>query len=210
MYLQDYDETFPMDQYILPGGPQVRWYDEVYPYIKNGDKFSFDNRANGAGGIWHCPSFPSPQEAEYGAHLDLFPDGWPYTNNVATQAVSVITAPSDTIIIVEKGQNDGNSSWLTFATWEGFWTNTVGNPPGSVTGLHYDTDPTMNHDCDLPYSTNQPLWNDWGQCASLPRYRHTNTTNVSFADGHVKAIVKNQLNWYKNIYVASAYCCGLF
>src|SRR5579859_6644071 len=45
MYVQDYDETFPMDQYdtSAPGGvPDDNtlrfWTDFVYPYIKNGDR----------------------------------------------------------------------------------------------------------------------------------------------------------------------------
>ncbi|HZT44419.1 MAG TPA: prepilin-type N-terminal cleavage/methylation domain-containing protein [Chthonomonadaceae bacterium] len=212
MYVSDYDETFPMDQYTFPDWDQVRWYDMIYPYIKNGGKFNFNNRATGAGGIYHCPSFPSNQEAEYGAHLDLMPDGLaPWNPNPPkTQTLAVVDAPADKVIVVEKGQNDGNSSWLTFATWEGFWTSTVGNPPGSVDGEHYDLEQSRNHDCDFQYSTNPPTWADWGECASLPRYRHNKTTNLIFIDGHAKAFARGQLNWYKNIYIAGAYCCQLF
>lgn len=212
MYIQDYDETFPMDQYTFANYDQVRWYDMIFPYIKNGDKFSFNNRANGAGGIWHCPSFPSSQEAEYGAHLDLMPDGWaPWNPNMPkTVSLAVIDAPSDKVIIVEKGQNEGNSSWLTFATWEGYWTSTVGDPPGSASGEHYDLEQSQNHDCDFAYSSSAPSWSNWGQCASLPRYRHNGTTNTVFSDGHAKAFTRGQLNWYKNIYISGAYCCQLF
>ena len=45
MYLQDYDETFPMAEYCENTGSgydctnkQHEWSDVIYPYIKNGDK----------------------------------------------------------------------------------------------------------------------------------------------------------------------------
>ncbi|MBC8141507.1 MAG: hypothetical protein H7Y38_08710, partial [Armatimonadetes bacterium] len=37
----------------------------------------------------------------------------------------------------------------------------------------------------------------WGQ---TPRYRHSGVSNMAFADGHVKAVAKGQLNWCKNFY----------
>src|SRR3978361_1655135 len=76
MYQGDYDDTYPMDQYWSPTEAiqQVRWFDDVYPYIKNGNKFTVNHRATGNGGIFHCAS-TFDQEALYGVHSALFPDG---------------------------------------------------------------------------------------------------------------------------------------
>ena len=32
-------------------------------------------------------------------------------------------------------------------------------------------------------------------------YRHNETTDFLFSDGHVKSIHKRAVNWYKNIYI---------
>src|SRR5262252_1239896 len=42
MYVQDYDEKYPYNQYYLPAtdtAPQTRitWADMIFPYIKNGE-----------------------------------------------------------------------------------------------------------------------------------------------------------------------------
>ena len=206
MYLQDYDETYPMDQYFtgVKNDDQVTWADMFYPYIKNGDKntgVGGNNRANGMGGVYHCPSFPSPtQSYNYGIHLDLSPDGsncpWAGGKMSPISAMSVIDAPADKIYIVEKGQNDENTGWLDFATWEWDWTDYVGNPPTHLDGAKKDLD----KDCDLPIQ-DLKKWTSWAQCGMFPRYRHTRTSNVIFADGHAKAMTRGSINWYKNIYI---------
>jgi len=212
MYLNDVDDTLPMDQYWVATPPtlQVRWQDMVYPYIKNGGKFADANpdngRATGGGGIFNCPSFPSPQLAQYGLHVVLAPDGascpwtaW-YGGSTPTVASTAIDQPADKIYLVEKGQNDGNDSWLTFEAGEWNWTDYV-NPDGSHNGLHYDLDPTLNHDCDFTYTNSSPAWNNYGQCGDMPRYRHTNTSTAVFVDSHAKAMTRGSVLWYKNIYV---------
>ena len=207
-YTQDYDETYPMDQWYTDTGDQVRWFDAVNPYIKNGDKYAFNGRSSGAGGVWKCPSFPSNQTAQYGVHYFLMPDGQscPWLSGqtaLPTVSLASVDAPADKIIIVEKGQNDGNESWLGFVPDEWNWTDTVGNPPGSVVGAKWDIDKTRNHDCDDSYSSNAPSYGNYGGCASMPRYRHNGTTNVLFCDGHVKAMPRGRIDWYKNIYIPS-------
>lgn len=205
MYIQDYDEVYPMDQWFTTTGDQVRWFDSVDPYIKNGEKFTFNNRSSGVGGIWSCPSFPSKQTAQYGVHLVVFPDGGscPWINSPTTPTVpmAAIDAPAQRVAIVEKGQNDGRESWLTFEPGQWNWTDTVGNPPGSVQGAKWDIDRTRNHDCDFAYSPNPPSYANYGQCANMPRYRHNGTTNVVYFDGHVKSIPRGQLDWFRNIYL---------
>src|SRR5450432_3942229 len=71
MYVQDYDEKFPMADYFNDAGTwkdQHEWPDVVYPYIKNGDR-SKNNAGTtvswGQSGIFHCPSFPDNESGEY-------------------------------------------------------------------------------------------------------------------------------------------------
>ncbi len=207
-YTQDYDETYPMGQWYTPANDQVRWYDAINPYIKNGDKFGFNGRANGGGGIWHCPSFPSDQPSEYGTHFYLTPDGpscpWLAGNPAAAlpeTTLASIDSPADKISMLEKGQNDGNDSWLNFVADEYAWTDTVGNPPGSVQGKHYEIDRSQNHDCDFQFSNNSPSYGNYGQCGGMPRFRHSDTTNALFCDGHAKSMPKGRIDWFKNIYI---------
>ena len=208
MYMQDYDETYPLQQWYTNDNPQiqVRWYQMISPYIKNGDTYTTTQNgvkagyATGGGGIWHCPSFPSDQDSEYGCHDGLMPPGvscpW-HPAALPPATMSTVDMPADKVIIVEKGQNDGNTSFLSFDTRQSTWTTSVGNPPGSVDGPHLD----LNVDCDIPNGPNQPAFNNYGGCSSMPRYRHNGMANVIFCDGHAKAYPKGRLNWYKNIYI---------
>ena len=43
----------------------------------------------------------------------------------------------------------------------------------------------------------------------LPRYRHATSSNLLWLDGHVKAKVRGQLNWYRDVYVPSVSDNGL-
>src|SRR5687768_8296107 len=78
MYIQDFDETYPMNQYFMPTAtgtstdPRYRlWNLVVAPYIKNADTTSY---GLSGGGVFTCPSFPFVQERQYGVHLGLCPD----------------------------------------------------------------------------------------------------------------------------------------
>lgn len=207
MYLQDYDETFPMDQYFSDPGTfkdQHYWHDSIYPYIKNGDR-SNNGAQNmvswGQGGIFHCPSFPDNQSGQYGINMSISSDGWCPWNplaNVAVNSEVAIETPADKVIIAEKGHNDAAWGFATFDAFEWDWTDYVmvnGQPTHE--GVHKDLDPTLNHDCDY---TNTTGGGTWAGCGLFPRYRHTRTTNVAFIDGHAKAMTRGSVNWYKNIY----------
>lgn len=206
-YQQDYDETFPMLHYNDANGNEVRWFDAVGPYIKNGDKYAFDNRYSGAGGIWSCPDMPAVQPAGYGANYDLFREGAPY-GTPKTIILASLDTPADTVMIAEKGENDGNSSWLQFQTWEGNWTAKGGGTAANNYSYPDHLDVLPSHDCDYQASANQPSWGNWNGCSMMPRYRHTGMSNFLFSDGHVKAMARGQINWYKNIYVPQDYQFG--
>ncbi len=196
MYVQDYDEFYPMSQYGggSTGTPQVDWYGAIWPYIKNGDHYSSGGytQAWGSSGIYRCPDFIDPTQGEnYGVHLDLFPDHW----NGGTLPVSsdaVVQTPSDKIMIMEKGRNGATWSYPYFITWEWNWVSYVGNP---VT--HDGSGISNTYDCDYTGDNNSV----WAGCGMQPRYRHSGMTNVAFLDGHVKAMPKGSILWYKNIYI---------
>lgn len=212
LYQGDTDDVFPMDQYWDYASlniQQVRWFDNVYPYIKSGDKFAVNGRASGKSGIFHCAS-TDDQEALYGVHNFLFPDGGnvPWINSPTTKTVSssAIDEPAAKVVLTEKGLNKGNSSWLQFIADEWGWQDTVGNPAGSVEGHHWDIDHSINRDCDFGASTayDNTQWNTYAQCGSFPRYRHTDNANMVFADSHTKGMHRGSVSWFKNIYIPGA------
>lgn len=208
-YQQDYDEKFPLMHFNDGAGQEVRWFEMVGPYIKSGNKFGFNGRYNGAGGIWNCPSLPTEQPAVYGVHFDLFPEGAPYGTGQGISN-SVIDKSAETIMIAEKGQNDGNSSWLQFHTWEGNWTSSGGGNASNDYAYADHMDVRADKDCDYAAGPNAPSYGNWLGCSMMPRYRHSgkSSSNFLFADGHVKSLVKGRVNWYKNIYVPGAYQFG--
>jgi len=220
MYIQDYDERFPMDQYdaLAPGGvpddSSLRfWTDFLYPYIKNGDRNpdGFGGMITwGSQGVFICPSNPKPdQGVNFGAHFMLMPDGAVSWQPVPTTppSLAVLDKPADTVLMVETGVNDATWAWGMIYPYESLWTDTVGNPPGSVDGIHYDLQPQgitgvdgtfIQSDCD---ATDTSPGGTWGRCGTYPRYRHANNTDVIWADGHVKSVPRGRLNWYKNLYI---------
>ena len=63
----------------------------------------------------------------------------------------------------------------------------------------------MGGDCDASPAMIASNNYSYPGCGMFPRYRHNNTSNFIFSDGHVKAIVRGRLNWYKNIYIPGLY-----
>jgi prepilin-type N-terminal cleavage/methylation domain-containing protein/prepilin-type processing-associated H-X9-DG protein len=213
MYVQDYDEDFPIADYFTDPGTwsdQHEWPDAIWPYIKNGERS--DNGAKnlvewGQGGIFSCPSFaggPGSESGNYGINDSISnDDGVPWTppNGPGGGAtLAALSTPADTIIIVEKGRNNVGWGYIYFDDAEWNWTDSVAPVNGEQThfGPHYDLDPTRDHDCDYPF--NGHTGGNWDGCGMVPRYRHLNTTNVTFGDGHAKAMTRGNINWYKNIY----------
>jgi len=230
-YEQDNDEYLPFANVIDPvTNVETRWYNVVDPYIKNGTKLTTGVNAGkqtGLDGVWHCPSFPTDQSAEYGVDDHLCPpvnnDGAP-THPPGIDApvlnTAILSTPADTIIVLEKGQSDAGlpspngSSWPWFNGWEGWWTDTVGSPPGSVhTGVDYSVTPQSwrvnaiggGADCDSKPDPTKNVGDDYGNCATSVRYRHQGGANCLFVDGHVKNFARGKINWFKNIYDPGAW-----
>jgi prepilin-type N-terminal cleavage/methylation domain-containing protein/prepilin-type processing-associated H-X9-DG protein len=202
-YLQDWDETFPMNAYCTPA-PNSQWYlwhDILEPYVKTG--------GNRPGGINKCPSHRlATQDGHFGVHLDIFQGGrgcndpltWTLPHGVSRLAE--IESPSEKIGLFEKGVNDGWQSFLPFATWQWDWTDGVktnGNVDPSKDNMRVAL---LKGDCDfIPDPNVPPTWSNWATCSMLPRFRHNGTANVVFLDGHAKAMPRGSIKWYQNIYV---------
>lgn len=218
MYVQDYDETFPMGQYH-EGSRHVIWPDVIFPYIKNGTRYA-DNTGTemlgGKNGLWRCPSFPSDQSLQIKPNYDVAPDGRaPWIPADAALApvtpLALVDTPAEKIYMLEVGQNDEAYGWLVWTPWEWDWTDWLAPVNGVPTreGRHletvYDPDGGIFHDCDLPMTGTGTWDKSWAMCNMMPRFRHTGTNNVTFFDGHAKAIHKGGHNWFKNIYLNTGY-----
>lgn len=201
-YVQDYDETFPMNQYYIlaQGNRWVPIGEVLNPYTKQQDLTK---------GIWSCPSSPAKfQNSIYGFHGDVFPDGtvtWPATQYDVT-SLAAIDAPADKIALLEKGVNDGNGSWQTFTPSEWDWIATIKNGSGvideSLDGMELALTTPGKADCDfIANPAIAPTFGNFGSCSMMPRFRHNRTSNVVFLDGHAKAMTRGSIKWYKNIYV---------
>jgi len=216
MYLQDYDEKYPMSQ-TWSNGVQVAWQALLYPYIKADKTYTATDgqiQAWGDGPLFRCPSFPDKQSAIYGPHYDLFTDEWldgVTSAGKPTVAMAALDAPADKIMIAEKGRNQGSWGWLYFGTWEWDWADGLGKDANGNLNQANDNsniaigkyDPTKG-DCDGSPSEDAV----WAGCGMLPRYRHTGTSNFVFGDGHAKAMSKGQVKWYKNVYIPVGAAAG--
>ncbi|WP_105483445.1 DUF1559 domain-containing protein [Abditibacterium utsteinense] len=190
-YAQDYDEKYGMSEYGggNSGIPQVQWYQAVQPYMKSGTQY-------GKGGVFQCPSYTSTSNdyaQSYGVHSALWPSYYDENNPAAvTHSMALIDSPADKVIVTEKGNSNSNFSYAFFASGEYYWTTGVGTPKGSKDDN--DGIDLRVTDCD---DTGSNRW----ECMAMPRYRHLGTSNMLFADGHVKAIVRGRVKWFTNIYI---------
>jgi prepilin-type N-terminal cleavage/methylation domain-containing protein/prepilin-type processing-associated H-X9-DG protein len=210
-YLQDWDERFPQGQYLTVAGDnstQRAWSDSIYPYTKQGEKWG-DGPAWPNKGIYDCPSFPAPfQSGKIGYHLDLFPDGdkFSWSNGKMWPVVSLaeIEQPAEKIGLLEKGVNDGNTSWFQFSTREWDWVSYVkvnGQVDPSKDGMDVALQPGKG-DCDFVANPSvAATYQNYGTCSMLPRFRHNGTANAVFLDGHCKSMPRGSIKWYKNIYI---------
>jgi prepilin-type N-terminal cleavage/methylation domain-containing protein/prepilin-type processing-associated H-X9-DG protein len=187
LYLNDSEDVFPQIEYWGGDYGYNWWGMDLFPYIKSREGV---DPVNITGGIYTDPNSPRPKQLmNYGMNQDL-------------GAVGATTIPSvaDTLVISEKGINgNATGSFPYIQTWEWNWTDTAFEGGDKSKGLC--TNPSPKH-FDLDYDTDANA--DWSwPYGAMPRYRH-GTCNIAFADGHARAKTRGQLDWCKNIYVASA------
>ena len=211
-YTQDADERFPQGYSTDPvTGTPLDWGNAIYPYIKNGNASNTNGTTpvyNGKGGVFSCPDFPQEEVAEYGAHSYLCPV---QGSGVPVPTLAQVDAPSDKVLIVEKGQaNGGAGNQPVFDASEGDWVQYQND--GSATNFVQrdaagDPSPTKDLTADFDEPTTATPATQSSNPASpgyFPRYRHNGRTNVLFVDGHVKSMAKGSMSgkyWLKYIWL---------
>lgn len=190
-YTQDYDETYPMNQYYIGSvsGPQVVWNGAIGPYIKSGNVW-------GVGGVFTCPSHPAAtQNGQYGINTSISPDGdaaWANPGPGVVKMASLVK-PAQTIYVTEKGKLDQTWNYSAFCAEEWCWTD------GGYGGLKGEDTTRVAPQRDLQYDNDNQRSSAWPE-GLMPRYRHLETGNQLYADGHAKAIGRGRINWYRDIY----------
>ncbi len=118
----------------------------------------------------------------------------------AVRSATVVDQPADKAMIVEKGSaNAGLVASSSFDTraidWTGVWDNRA-NPSVDIifNAPTYNTVTSQKGNCD-----GGAPW-DWPRsCQAFPRFRHSETANVTFFDSHAKGMKKGQLNYGRNV-----------
>jgi len=207
-YAQDYDEAYPRGARKEPGmdWQSLTWQELVNPYIKNGvAKGESGYSAGGVqwevanSGVWQCLSIPD-QRRIYGGHGQLMPYGdFPFAGPGATKpgesvSMAQVTRPAELVVAAEKGTNfqwgtPGDDARLQVNLYEHGGATWPPILEGANSGAKFDQD----------YQSYPPSGWPADQGLSMPRYRHSGTANMIFADGHVKSMVKGRLNWCRNI-----------
>jgi len=208
MYVQDYDESFPLSKELDNTNTNVDWRTLLLPYIKNGSAGTVTNdSANDgsiksiSGGMFACPDLPDGKYT-YGAHAGIIHDQFTHNGTTMWPIVVLASLPSaaNTILVTEMG-SDQNSVSDVRGVSEDWWVNgggpfIPGGWPPLLTGgssASFDKDLVPASDPNQVFYTLQP------------RYRHNKAANMLFADGHAKAIVKGQVNYCKNILFPGMY-----
>jgi prepilin-type N-terminal cleavage/methylation domain-containing protein/prepilin-type processing-associated H-X9-DG protein len=203
-YVEDYDETYP---YSWNKATNADWTLDIQPYIKNGS-----NSSNWStnGGVFACPSNPqSTSIGQYVVRQDVCPQWYGATgNNISGPLVTLaqIDAPASKIFVDETGANNvPNGTYYfnftySFPTGESRWQAYEG-----AGAEIYALDSAKGWgDCD--YNNKAAI--DWGGewasgCTWAPRYRHNNTTNFLYMDGHVKTIARGQLDYATSVFMSN-------
>lgn len=158
MYVQDYDGTYPREQFS-PSSGTVYWTNVVQPYIKSTQVF----RCPSLGGYY--ASHPSTLYGSYGASTNIIA-----YSGYGPNKISSVTAPATTYMIMDAPQ------------WR-FRPNRLDDNPtnpefipgiGEVRGLTAATCPNSDTDFNDRFRS---------QCMNA---RHLGGLNMAFADGHVK------------------------
>jgi prepilin-type N-terminal cleavage/methylation domain-containing protein/prepilin-type processing-associated H-X9-DG protein len=217
-YVQDYDERFPPAQeYPDAAGNSLLWMSFVYPYIKSGDNAPLSGdtfpQTSGTSGVFVCPDFPVPQDGTtYGVNItiDSVYYGSTLTPPPPPATLAQLQTPSDTVLVSEMGADDGGGEYDYFDPEEDYWASGMGTAGGNYLDythydLGYNSQDAVYTNCDATSAQIAAGNYTYGGCGMTPRYRHTNTSNFIFSDGHAKAIVIGQLSWYRNIYVQGNY-----
>lgn len=207
MYTEDYDEVYPLlqrdpnvsedAQFVNPGQAPVTWQWMINPYVKNGSQTTdaIVGVFELSGGVWNCPSFPQQNiPRQYGMNESIGGDMsvWAWSGNLGVQYPSATLAqipnPSDKLLIAEKGYMTNNWEDVRLSTIEWNWANN-----------NFDLSQAKRADNDTDSFSSPYPWS-----GLMPRFRHSGTCDVTFCDGHVKAIhlgiLGGEAGWCKYLF----------
>ena len=217
-YVQDYDETLPPRQQprvLTPQGGWLQFGDLLWPYLKSGSNYQ-GGFNSGQGGIWTCPSSGKPQQnGNIGVNASTFPDGdAPWNNFKGGPYVSLaaVERASDLAIFADKGTAPTSGpgwNYMEFVTDQWSFADSSVCRSGSGANCVIDDDADAGKkgegalvkdkgDCDMQ-SGDITAWTR--TCYLRPRYRHNGTANVTFLDGHAKAMNKGSLRFSKHLHI---------
>ena len=204
MYIQDYDETFP----IAWGNPAGTWSEVVEPYIKGG----MGRTATGgtsyktATGMYVCPSDTNKQGSNlsYTTNANLLGaggifDGW--QDFYPPRTLAAISRPAEVVAITETnkvffGPNNQDTGTDIIRVGRGDSAN-GGDVKLSPTSKEAAAWYAFNNKCRDYTTWNKGPDGNWRQ--KYPSFRHTRTgkrsgfANIAFADGHAKSIRHGRL-----------------
>jgi prepilin-type N-terminal cleavage/methylation domain-containing protein/prepilin-type processing-associated H-X9-DG protein len=183
MYAQDYDETYPpsFDANNLTGtgpGGIAQWEDIVKPYIKAGN----------VNGILTCPS-ASSQAYAYSMNFAL-----------ARLEVAQVVHPADTVLTADSCQapNQGNAVDKLPQTNPSFVYTQKGGE------VYWVPKPDFNSGKGDPNAIIDPAQDentDDNFGVGFLRYRHNQSVNTAFADGHTRYVRQGAFRlsqWHPN------------
>jgi len=214
-YVQDYDEYLPQAQFIDANGKSWNWSGLIQPYVSNGavnTTVAGGGIDVGQGGVWACPSFPTSEWNNYGLNDAICPTQNELVANGGVyniQSSVIISAPSSTILALEKGFSYSTQyAFPIFFSEADSWTDYASpsfSLPATCPANNAPSGQNLEPDDDWDDSASAVNANDtWEGPGGSPRFRHQLTCNSLFCDGHVKAIHKGQMDWCQYIYVPGA------
>jgi prepilin-type N-terminal cleavage/methylation domain-containing protein/prepilin-type processing-associated H-X9-DG protein len=231
MYVQDYDETFP-----IAWGGYGTWVTQVDPYIKSGvrlgppeDIARFWNQSTG---LFHCPSdgVGGIYKTSYSTNANLLGagGGGGNFNCMTAKSLGAISRPAEMVAVVETNKvNFGAGVWDVGTDLVRMGGDIPLDPSSEDAARWYrDNMRCVTQDftdwAATPYGSDCPL-GDWS--CKYPAFRHNRSgrgsgnANVTFADGHVKAVRWGTLsagNWLPQLsddlaarYAPSNIGCGV-
>ena len=177
MYVQDYD-AYPTHSSPSNLSPRTRWPDYLYPYVKNDAMF----RSPGAPENAFLKPFAHNAAMRYGG----YGFNYQYLGNTRFPFVAVdadIERPADTIAIVDTEGCSYDKGVLNAG-------NYVVDPPlPSLRGSR-----PANPGDGFYGAPGTPECSGAFGCRAVPSERHHGMATVAFADGHVKAMKRNQMD----------------